>query len=147
MHRPYAFLALLPAFFLFFMRNSIAQTMPAAPLDSITTHAALKFEQSFFDFGAIVQGGSIVKKFQFVNTGVDSLRIRDVKVTCGCTIPIYPKEPIAPGGVGEIQITFNTAEKMGRQLKVIRVVGNTVPEETILQMSGEVKAKKKGRKQ
>ena len=112
-------------------------------VDSITARAAIKFESTFFDFGTVAHGKSVVKVFQFANTGTDSLRISEVRVTCGCTIPVYPKEPIAPGATGAVQITFNTSGKSGRQLKVIRVVSNTIPGESILQIAGEKKGKKK----
>jgi len=136
------FSVLLLAIFLVSSRTGKSQIIPVF-VDSVKTHAAIHFEASFFDFGTVVRGKSIVKIYQFVNTGTDSLRIKEVKVTCGCTIPTYPKIPIAPGSTGAVTITFNTTGKSGRQLKVIRVVANTDPEETILQMSGEIKGKKK----
>ncbi len=83
------------------------------------------------------------RTFRFTNTGADSLRISNVKVTCGCTVPEWPKEPVPPGGKGAIKVEFNTADKGGRQLRILRVVANTEPAETLLQLGGEIKAVRK----
>lgn len=85
----------------------------------------------------------VKQTFHFTNTGKDSLVISNVKVTCGCTVPEWPKEPIPPGGKGEIKVGFNTTDKVGRQLKILRVIANTQPVETILQIGGEVMVVKK----
>ncbi|MGC3944837.1 MAG: DUF1573 domain-containing protein [Chryseolinea sp.] len=86
---------------------------------------AITFEKSSHDFGDIVQGDKVEHVFKFTNTGNEPLIITNVQVTCGCTTPKgYPRDPIAPGGKGEITIAFNSAGKMGRQNKVVTVVSN-----------------------
>ena len=76
--------------------------------------------------------------FKFKNTGSEPLVISNAKGSCGCTVPTWPKEPVPPGGVGEIKIEFNTKGKPGRQSKRVTVTGNTVPTETFLEITGEV---------
>jgi len=122
---------------------SIAPTdsMPARPVTSIA------IDSSFFDFGTVKQGVMVKRTFQFTNTGADSLVITDVKTTCGCTVPDWPKQPVPPGGKGEIKVEFNTANKAGRQLRILRVVANTNPAESLLQMGGEIKVAKKKKPQ
>jgi len=122
---------------------SIAPTdsMPARPVTSIA------IDSSFFDFGTVKQGVMVKRTFQFTNTGADSLVITDVKTTCGCTVPDWPKQPVPPGGKGEIKVEFNTANKAGRQLRILRVVANTSPAESLLQMGGEIKVAKKKKPQ
>lgn len=114
-----------------------ADSMPARPLTAIV------IDSSFYDFGSVKQGTLVKRTFRFTNTGADSLIITDVKVTCGCTVPDWPKQPVPPGGKGEIKVEFNTANKEGRQLRILRVVANTNPAETMLQMGGDIRVAKK----
>jgi hypothetical protein len=132
-------------FCLFFSKILSAQSAEIPPTDSLPVHtkAVVTYDSAFYDFGTVKQGVMVKRTFRFTNTGADSLRISNVKVTCGCTVPEWPKEPIAPGGKGEIKVEFNTADKVGRQLRILRVVANTEPEETLLQLGGEIKSAKK----
>jgi len=137
--------------FCFFLSDLLfAQSADTSKTDSLLIRAktTITFDSAFYDFGTVKQGVMVKRTFRFTNTGADSLRISNVKVTCGCTVPEWPKEPVPPGGKGEIKVEFNTADKVGRQLRILRVVANTEPEETLLQLGGEIKvAKKKTRKQ
>ena len=86
----------------------------------------IAFEKKTHDFGDIVEGDKVEETFRFVNTGTEPLIITDVQVTCGCTAPRWPRDPIMPGGKSEITIAFNSAHKSGRQNKVVTVVSNAV---------------------
>jgi hypothetical protein len=92
--------------------------------------AVLSWDKLSHDFGDIYQGDRVEHTFKFVNTGTDPLVITNVEVTCGCTVPKgWPRDPVMPGGRGEIQVAFNSAGKYGRQNKVITVVSNAVNDE------------------
>ncbi|SKC86565.1 DUF1573 domain-containing protein [Ohtaekwangia koreensis] len=85
----------------------------------------IAFEKKTHDFGQIVQGDKVEQVFKFTNTGNEPLIITNVQVTCGCTTPKgWPRDPIQPGGKGEITIAFNSAGKIGRQDKVVTIVSN-----------------------
>ena len=85
----------------------------------------ITFEKNTHDFGDIYQGDKVEQTFKFTNTGNEPLIITNVQVTCGCTTPKgIPRDPIAPGGKGEITLAFNSAGKSGRQNKVATVVSN-----------------------
>lgn len=87
----------------------------------------ISFEKNTHDFGDIAQGDQVEKTFKFTNTGTEPLIITNVQVTCGCTTPKgWPREPIAPGGKGEITLGFNSAGKMGKQNKTVTIVSNAV---------------------
>jgi hypothetical protein len=87
--------------------------------------AVITFEKKSHDFGDIYQGDKVEETYKFTNTGNEPLIITNVQVTCGCTTPKgYPRDPIAPGGKGEITIAFNSAGKSGRQNKVVTVISN-----------------------
>ncbi|WP_162418941.1 DUF1573 domain-containing protein [Cyclobacterium roseum] len=84
----------------------------------------ITFEESSKDFGDITQGDKVENVFKFENTGNAPLIISNVAATCGCTVPSWPKEPIAPGKKGEIKVSFNSAGKMGKQNSVVRIYSN-----------------------
>ncbi len=69
--------------------------------------SAITFEESSFDFGTIDQGTNVEHVFKFKNTGEAPLMIVNAKSSCGCTVPEYPKEAIAPGGEGQLLVKFN----------------------------------------
>jgi hypothetical protein len=85
----------------------------------------ITFEKKTHDFGDIVAGDKVEYTFHFANTGNEPLIITNVQVTCGCTLTKgWPREPIAPGGKGEITVSFNSAGKNGRQNKPVTVISN-----------------------
>ncbi|MDN3686773.1 DUF1573 domain-containing protein [Cyclobacterium jeungdonense] len=96
----------------------------------------ITFEESSKDFGDITQGDKVENVFKFENTGNAPLIISNVAATCGCTVPSWPKEPIAPGKKGEIKVSFNSAGKMGKQNSVVRIYSNaTEPIEKVSMIS------------
>ncbi|MBY5952411.1 MULTISPECIES: DUF1573 domain-containing protein [Algoriphagus] len=86
--------------------------------------AVITFKEKSVDFGDIVQGQKVSHTFELTNTGESPLVISNVAATCGCTVPSWPKEPIAPGASAEIQVSFNSAGKMGKQNSVVRIYSN-----------------------
>ena len=109
-----------------------------APLDSINV-AKMVFSETTFNFGKAKAGDKVVHTFKFKNAGKVPLLIRDARSTCGCTVPEFPKDPIPVGGIGEINVTFNTAHKKDHQKKPIIISANTYPvEQTYVNIEGDV---------
>lgn len=90
------------------------------------TGSKITFSEKSFDFGDIGQGDKVEYTFEFENTGTEPLILSDVRTTCGCTAPQWPREPIAPGVKASLKVVFNSAGKMGMQNKVITVMSNAV---------------------
>ncbi|MEB2777571.1 DUF1573 domain-containing protein [Algoriphagus sp. D3-2-R+10] len=86
--------------------------------------AAITFKEKSIDFGDITQGDKVEHTFELTNTGSAPLIISNVAATCGCTVPSWPKDPIAPGKSSEIKVSFNSAGKMGKQNSVVRIYSN-----------------------
>lgn len=99
---------------------------------------SIEFAEMEFDYGTVNSGDEVTKEFAFKNTGKEPLILRDVKASCGCTTPEWPKEPLSPGESGIIKAVFNTAGKSGNQVKTITVQANTTPSETVLTLKGDV---------
>jgi hypothetical protein len=98
---------------------------------------AIAFDSLRRDMGLIVQGAKVTKRFQFTNTGGAPLVITNVHSVCGCTVgKDWPKEPIAPGEGGSIEVVFDSEGRSGRQEKTVTVVTNATPPSTVLALTG-----------
>jgi hypothetical protein len=106
----------------------------AIPADTTT----VEFKELEVPFGPIKQGEKFEHDFFFTNTGKTAMKIASAQGSCGCTVPEYPKEPVAPGATGKIHVTFNSAGKMGDQYKTITINANTRPNPIRLAVKGKV---------
>ena len=106
--------------------------------------AIITWDKNTYDFGDIFQGEKVEHTFKFTNTGSEPLVITNVEVTCGCTTPKgWPRDPINPGGKGEITIQFDSTHKIGRQNKVATVISNAPAGNSQITFSVNVLEKKK----
>jgi hypothetical protein len=63
---------------------------------------------TYHDFGSIVTGANGNVDFIYTNKGSRPLIIADVKSSCGCTVPSWTKDPVAPGKQGTLKVKYNT---------------------------------------
>ena len=102
----------------------------------------IQLAETAYDFGTVTQGPAIKHTFKFKNVGTDTLRIEQVKTSCGCTAAESSKI-IAPQGEGQIAVTFNTANQMGKVSKTVFIYSNDVEaKQRSLTIHGVVEAKK-----
>jgi hypothetical protein len=99
---------------------------------------AFNFEEESHNFGAIEEGVVAKHDFTFTNTGDAPLIITNASGSCGCTVPSWPKEPIAPGETGTIHVEFNSNNRTGNQTKTVTLSSNTVPNKKVLRISAQV---------
>jgi Protein of unknown function (DUF1573) len=100
--------------------------------------AQIHFAQTTIDLGTIKENVVVEKKFSFVNEGNANLVIINAEGSCGCTVPLFSKEPIAPNGKGEIVVKYTAKNMMGPQKKTITVTTNGKPEIIKLHIEGWV---------
>ena len=98
----------------------------------------IELSQDFFDFGEMHQKESVSTEFVIKNTGDAPLLIRSAKGSCGCTVPEWPKEPVAVGQEAVIKVTFNSGNKKGKQNKTVTLVTNAIPSTKVLTIKGTV---------
>jgi hypothetical protein len=103
-----------------------AAQVPAGPTTTMT------FASYEHDFGTMEEGESGTYMFEFTNTGSEPLILDKCKGSCGCTVPKCPREPIAPGATGEIEVKFNSKGKKNAQTKRVTIDANTDPAQTFL---------------
>ncbi|SDX06832.1 MULTISPECIES: DUF1573 domain-containing protein [Flavobacteriales] len=84
----------------------------------------ITFEESQYDFGTIDKGTHVEHLFKFKNTGDAPLMIVNAKSSCGCTVPEWTKDPIAPGGEGELLVKFDGSGQ-NQVSKTITLTTNT----------------------
>ncbi len=99
-----------------------------------------KFEVEEYNFGTIKQGESVDYSFNFSNVGKDPLIISEAHGSCGCTVPVWPKEPIKKGDKAQIKVTFNSTGKMGMQDKTVTITSNAKGGPKVLHLKGNVEA-------
>lgn len=99
--------------------------------------AAIEWSFMEYDFGQIERQKPASIEFVFKNPSMIPLMVVDVKSSCGCTVPDYPKEPIPPGGEGKIIVTFD-AKLSGYFNKTITVTTNAATGVSHLYIKGEV---------
>jgi len=105
--------------------------------------AIIEFDKTEFDFGTINQGDVVEGVFKITNAGKVDLLITNAKASCGCTVPVWPKEPIKPGESAELKVSFNSRGKKGVQNKSITLQTNTEKVTEILRVKGTVTPKEK----
>ena len=106
--------------------------------------AQIKFDKVSHDFGTFSESNPVQEcVFTFTNVGQAPLIINQAVASCGCTVPSYTKEPIAPGKTGAIKVTYNGKGKFpGHFKKSITVRTNGKPEMPRLYVEGTMEEAK-----
>lgn len=112
--------------------TAMTSETPSGPTTTVV------FSEERFNFGTVAAGEKVQHNFKIKNTGKEPLIISNASSSCGCTVPEWPKEPIAPGKSGEIQVVFDSNGKSGAQSKRVTIVANTNPPESFLYLEGDV---------
>lgn len=107
-------------------------TETAAP----ATVNTMKFATDVHDFGTVKEGDPAVYEFTFKNTGKDPIVVQNARGSCGCTVPSYSKDPVAPGKSGTIKVNYHTQGRPGPINKTVTVQSNVGT--TVLHIKGTV---------
>lgn len=101
--------------------------------------AVISFDSTEHDYGTLPYGGDGTWEFEFRNTGTEPLLLTNVRSSCGCTVPEWPREPIEQGRKGTIRVSYNT-RLSGTFSKSISVFSNASATPVILKIRGKVEA-------
>ena len=132
------------AFSLFFIL--IAQILPSHSNMTIAladSGASIYFPEDSWDFGEITPDELPTHIFKFENTGDEILTIKGTKVSCeSCIDSIISTRELNPGEIGELEITVNSLDMIGRFTKRIYVESNDpVNPQVTVTVSGFIKEK------
>jgi len=95
------------------------------------------FESDVIDYGSIQKDADGVRVFKFTNTGDAPIVITNAKGSCGCTVPTYSQNVIAPGDAGEISVKYAT-NRIGVFTKTVTLTSNASEASKVLRIKGEV---------
>ena len=109
----------------------------------IVNGPVITFESLVVDYGVIERHSEPLRIAKFTNTGTEPLIIKNARGSCGCTVPVWPKEPIMPGESANIEIRYAT-NREGKFSKTVTLTTNMVGDPVVLTVKGEVLKEKEG---
>ncbi len=110
------------------VNNATAQAKPKIVFDK-TEHNYGSFKES---------DGNQTATFEFTNQGTVPLILNSVQAACGCTAPDWTRQPVPPGGKGNIKLAYNPANRPGAFSKTATVQSNADVPVVVLTISGRV---------
>lgn len=109
----------------------------------MSAQAVIKFEKTTHDYGKFTEDTPQTYVFKFTNTGNEPLVIHQAFASCGCTVPTYTKESIAPGKSGELKVVYNGKGKLpGHFKKTVSVRSNATNALVRVYIEGDMVEKK-----
>lgn len=104
------------------------------------TGPGILFESETIDYGTIPYKADGKREFVFTNNGTEPLIIKNAQGSCGCTVPTWPKEPIAPGAKAVIGVKYDTSRGGQAFTKSITLTTNAANPTKVLTIKGNVLA-------
>ena len=96
-----------------------------------------------YDFGTIEDGAVVSHEFKVINVGNAPLFIKEVIVSCGCTVPEFTRTPILPNDTGSVMLTFDSKGKVGNVDKSVMMICNALNDRIPLTFKAKVVESKK----
>ncbi len=90
----------------------------------VTETPKIEFETLKLDADTIPEGGPYIFEFKFKNIGTQEVFIKNVRSSCGCLIPTWPKKPILPGETGIIEGKYLTKGRRAYFYKSMTIESN-----------------------
>jgi hypothetical protein len=126
--------ALNPRVWELYKRQISGETQLAEPEAVQTTVQAETPEQNL---GTMKTDETYACTFVLMNTGTGPFVITDIKTSCGCTVPTWSRQPVAPGATTEVKVEV-TPDTPGSFRKAVTVYGNVENAPLQLTVTGEV---------
>ena len=117
---------------------SHAQDKVNVPETKVANGPVMNFETTVLDYGLIEHNSDGNREFVLTNTGNAPLIISNAKGSCGCTVPSWSRDPLAPGETTKIGVKYAT-NRIGKFTKTITLTTNSSEKTKILTIKGEVK--------
>lgn len=97
----------------------------------------ITFDKTVHDYGQVPYNGDGKCQFTFTNTGKEPLILTNVRSSCGCTVPKWPREPIMPGESEVIHVDYKT-NRIGTINKSVTIQSNASNDVVRLRITGTV---------
>ncbi|MFA6455467.1 MAG: DUF1573 domain-containing protein [Bacteroidota bacterium] len=105
-------------------RIHIFITLVCATAFVLSAQPKIQLNKTVFDLGTIYQGEIRNVPLVVKNSGNQPLRILGVETSCGCTTAKRSEEPILPGTVDTIVVSFNSLGFSGSITKIVTVASD-----------------------
>lgn len=102
--------------------------------------ARIVFDTVVNDLGRLNEGEQVIAYYSYTNEGDAPLLIKGIRAGCGCTVPDWKKDPLAPGDREHIRVVFNSSGKTGYQDIRITVNSNADPPRVELRLKSIVES-------
>ena len=120
------------SFALAFSTTSFAQGV------QVITGPSMSLDKDVHDYGKIKKDSDGACFFTITNSGTEPLLITNAKGSCGCTVPSWPREAIAPGESAKMKVTYKT-NRVGPINKTVTITSNSSTGTTkVVRIKGEV---------
>jgi uncharacterized cupredoxin-like copper-binding protein len=97
---------------------------PGFQSGNLTDSPIMYFKDTQHDFGKVTEGDVVDYTFNFVNKGNATLKISDVKTSCGCTAALVSSEKLEPGKEGTLKVTLDTKHRVGKMSRRVTIYSN-----------------------
>ena len=109
---------------------TLGQTASAQP--------EMKWDTTFIDYGVVLHDSDPFREFTYTNAGDAPLIITRAIGSCGCLVPTYPRDPLAPGDTAVVEMRYDT-RRLGVFNKRLTITTNEPDSnQHILTVIGEV---------
>jgi hypothetical protein len=110
----------------------------ATAQSQVVSGPAISVDKETHDYGTVPFGGNGQCEFKVTNTGTEPLIISQCKGSCGCTVPSWEHNPIAPGASSAITVKYDT-KRPGPINKTVTITSNAVNEPSkVVRIKGTV---------
>lgn len=110
-------------------KKKFAVAKPLVAATPSVDGAGMVFDTETIDYGNVDYNADGKREFVLTNNGSKPLIITNAQGSCGCTVPSFPKDPIAPGAKAVIGVKYST-DRVGAISKSITITSNAVGQET-----------------
>ncbi len=101
----------------------------------------IEWDKTEHDFGTLDAGDKAETVFILTNIGEGDLVITSARGSCGCTVPVWPKDAVKPGKTAEIKVVFNSRGKKNKTTNTITLTTNTEKGSEIVRIKAFVNPK------
>ncbi len=95
------------------------------------------FEKEVYDFGVIPFGQDVPIEIKFSNKGENILKIKNVKTSCGCTVPKLTKTEVTTGNEAVVNIMVKPTRR-GKFTSSVYVFYNGADSPKRIRIKGEI---------
>jgi peptidoglycan-associated lipoprotein len=98
---------------------------PPQPAQVVAKPLFVSWDKKMVDLGTVKKGEKRTLAFEYTNMTKEDIQIEIVDA-CECTKVDFPRGPIAPGGKGRLDVTFDSTEKEAAETIGINIVFKNV---------------------